>query len=50
MLLLSHYGVHLPENTRQSHLQTPIVQEGGYHLQSLEANAQAFFAQTSDWR
>jgi len=27
-----------------------IVQEGGYHLESLEANARAFFADKADWR
>jgi len=26
------------------------VQEGGYHLESLEANAQALFADKADWR
>ncbi|MBH3460063.1 histone deacetylase family protein [Pseudomonas putida] len=40
----------LGERIRELGLPCLIVQEGGYHLRSLEANAQAFFAQTSDWR
>jgi len=40
----------LGERIRELGLPCLIVQEGGYHLQSLEANAQAFFAQTSGWR
>ena len=40
----------LGERIRALQLPCVIVQEGGYHLQSLEANAQAFFADKADWR
>jgi len=40
----------LGERIRALRLPCVIVQEGGYHLQSLEANAQAFFADKADWR
>ena len=40
----------LGERIRSLRLPCLIVQEGGYHLESLEANAQAFFAGTVDWR
>ncbi len=35
---------------RQLGLPCLIVQEGGYHLESLEANARAFFGSPSAWR
>jgi acetoin utilization deacetylase AcuC-like enzyme len=34
---------------RQMKLPTLIVQEGGYHLESLESNASAFFGRLDDW-
>jgi acetoin utilization deacetylase AcuC-like enzyme len=40
----------LGERIRAMRLPCLIVQEGGYHLESLEANAQAFFADKADWR
>lgn len=40
----------LGERIRALRLPCLIVQEGGYHLQSLEANARAFFADKADWR
>jgi len=40
----------LGKRIRSLRLPCLIVQEGGYHLESLEANAQAFFAGTVDWR
>lgn len=40
----------LGERIRALGLPCLIVQEGGYHLESLEANARAFFADPHDWR
>ncbi|MNJ80474.1 Acetylpolyamine aminohydrolase [compost metagenome] len=40
----------LGERIRALRLPCLIVQEGGYHLESLEVNAQAFFAEQADWR
>lgn len=40
----------LGEQIRGLRLPCLIVQEGGYHLESLEANARAFFAAKEDWR
>lgn len=40
----------LGERIRALRLPCLIVQEGGYHLDSLEVNAQAFFAGKADWR
>ena len=40
----------LGERIRALRMPCVIVQEGGYHLESLEANAQAFFSQKGDWR
>jgi acetoin utilization deacetylase AcuC-like enzyme len=40
----------LGERVRALRLPCVIVQEGGYHLESLEANAQAFFGDRVDWR
>ena len=40
----------LGERVRALRLPCVIVQEGGYHLESLEANAQALFADKADWR
>lgn len=39
----------LGERVRALRLPSVIVQEGGYHLASLQANAQAFFGQEADW-
>ncbi|AUY32555.1 histone deacetylase family protein [Pseudomonas soli] len=40
----------LGEQIRGLRLPCLIVQEGGYHLESLEANARAFFGEERDWR
>ncbi|MCW2270897.1 histone deacetylase family protein [Pseudomonas sp. JUb96] len=40
----------LGERIRSLGLPCLIVQEGGYHLESLEDNAQAFFAQSAEWQ
>jgi len=40
----------LGEEIRGLRLPCLIVQEGGYHLESLEANARAFFGEERDWR
>ena len=40
----------LGERIRSLSLPTVIVQEGGYHLESLESNAQAFFASPQAWQ
>lgn len=40
----------LGEQIRGLRLPCLIVQEGGYHLESLEANARAFFAEQRNWR
>jgi acetoin utilization deacetylase AcuC-like enzyme len=40
----------LGERIRSLGVPCLIVQEGGYHLESLEDNARAFFATAQDWR
>lgn len=40
----------LGERIRALRLPCVIVQEGGYHLESLQDNARAFFADLGDWR
>jgi len=40
----------LGERIRSLGLPCLIVQEGGYHLESLEDNAQAFFGQSAQWQ
>lgn len=40
----------LGERIRSLALPTVIVQEGGYHLESLESNARAFFAGPEHWQ
>ncbi|MFA2535733.1 histone deacetylase family protein, partial [Pseudomonas chlororaphis subsp. aurantiaca] len=40
----------LGERIRSLGLPCLIVQEGGYHLESLEDNARAFFAEAGAWK